>query len=97
MKTKNSWSWLPAHMPTVAAEIERLKQQHGSQHVAQCWSRGVLKGEPGWFFAAEGVLAVGTATPEQLVQWCDMRAGNPAAHLVCIGTPTQQGATHAEG
>lgn len=58
------WSWLPAHMPGVARLMLEKRRALGNEHVNECWRRGVVHGEPGWFFAREGPLAVGTPWPE---------------------------------
>lgn len=64
-KGSKSWGWLPEHMPGVAKLLaERRREPGGAEHIKECWARGVVAGEPGWFFAREGVLAVGTIWPE---------------------------------
>jgi hypothetical protein len=62
-QTKRDWTWLPVQMPGVQALISERRQQAGRAHVALCWQRGVVEGRPGWFYAAEGALAVGTPWP----------------------------------
>ena len=57
---KKDWSWLPTAMPKVAQLVAEKKKAYGAAHVSECWKRGVELGEPGWFFAREGGLAVGT-------------------------------------
>jgi len=47
-------------MPGVAAMMARRRAEVGPAHVALCWRRGVVEQKPGWFFAQEGALAVGT-------------------------------------
>lgn len=59
---KVDWSWLPAAMPGVAAMVRERRRQFGDAHVNLCWQRGVVEGVPGWFFAREGAVAVGTPT-----------------------------------
>ena len=59
-REKQDWSWLPAQMPTVAKLIRDKRAEMGDRHVNLCWRRGVLEKQPGWFFAREGALAVGT-------------------------------------
>lgn len=54
------WDWLPLAMPGVAKLIAEKKRDYGVAHVNECWKRGVIDLEPGWFFAREGALAVGT-------------------------------------
>jgi hypothetical protein len=63
-KPANRWSWLPDAMPTVARLLNDKRREVGAAHVAECWQRGVVRQEPGWFFAREGALAVGTPWPE---------------------------------
>ena len=59
-KTENRWAWLPKQMPGVAARMAALRAELGADWVNTCWRHGVVQGEPGWFYAAEGALAVGT-------------------------------------
>jgi len=58
--TKRDWSWLKAQMPGVAKQIAEKRALWGNAHVNECWRRSVEHHEPGWFFAREGALAVGT-------------------------------------
>lgn len=60
MDKKADWAWLPAAMPGVARLIADRRKRQGAAHVNECWRQGVLLMEPGWFFAWEGALAVGT-------------------------------------
>lgn len=60
MKDKKDWSWVRQHMPRVAEEIDQLRALGLGSYVDQCWAHGVLKGEPGWFYAREGPIALGT-------------------------------------
>lgn len=62
-KAKNNWSWLPSAMPNVAVLMKEKRALYGDAHVDECWRHGVVLGEPGWFFAREGPLAVGTPPP----------------------------------
>lgn len=59
-KQESKWGWLPAAMPGVARLMRDKRKALGEAHVAECWRRGVLEREAGWFFAREGALAVGT-------------------------------------
>lgn len=63
-KGSNRWGWLPAAMPGVARLLAEKKALLGAEHVALCWQRGVVDRLPGWFFAREGALAVGTPWPD---------------------------------
>lgn len=62
--SKGKWDWLPAHMPGVAKLLADKRRELGDAYVKQCWEMGVNQAKPGWFFAREGVLAVGTIWPE---------------------------------
>ncbi len=73
-KTK-TWGWLPEQMPKVQALVRDKRAEFGNAHVSECWKRGVIDGEPGWFFAREGTLAVGTP-------WDDPELANFAAKHV---------------
>ena len=54
------WAWLPTAMPGVARLMADKRKLLGDAHVSECWKHGVVLKEPGWFFAREGALAVGT-------------------------------------
>ncbi len=58
-KAKKRWDWLPVHMPGVAAQLADKRRELGNEWVNECWKRGVVERQPGWFFAAEGALMVG--------------------------------------
>jgi hypothetical protein len=58
----------------VTRQIEDRRNQWGDGHVTACILRG-LAGEPGWFFAREGPVAVGTP-------WEDPRMVNFASASV---------------
>lgn len=95
---KRDWSWLPAHMPRVAALIRERRQQYGDAWVNECWRRGVLAGEPGLFWACEGPLCLGTppagwveppAPGEQTGQalWEQVQRRQPGACLLVLPGP----------
>jgi hypothetical protein len=58
-KEQGKWGWLPTAMPGVARLMAEKRRTLGPEHVAECWKRG-MAGEPGWFFAREGAIAIGT-------------------------------------
>jgi hypothetical protein len=68
MDKKQDWSWLPAQMPGVAKLMASKRAELGADHVRECWKRGVVQRERGWFYAAEGALAVGTPFDEPDLQ-----------------------------
>lgn len=59
-----NWAWLPAVMPGVARLMAEKRQALGHAHVNECWKRGVVNLEPGWFFAREGAVWVGVPPTE---------------------------------
>ena len=56
---KLDWSWMRNHMPRAVALISDAKRRLGDDLVNECWRRGVLLGEPGWFYARENGVSVG--------------------------------------
>lgn len=77
---QNRWAWLPQQMPGVARLLAEKRKTLGLEWVNECWRRGVVDQQPGWFYAREGPLAVGTP-------WAD----DPVIALIVAGqiTPTQ--------
>lgn len=59
---KSKYYWMPEAMPKVAAEVAKRRAALGAPFVNDCIKRG-MKGEPGFFFAIEGPLMVGTPDP----------------------------------
>lgn len=49
-------------MPRVAEMVEARRKTLGDEHVTRCQQRG-MAGEPGWFYAREGMLAIGRIWP----------------------------------
>jgi hypothetical protein len=63
-KAKRSFAWLPEHMPGVAALMASRRAEYGDAHITECWRRSVQQLEPGWLYAREGPLALGTPWPD---------------------------------
>lgn len=87
-QARNDWKWLPAAMPNVAAMVKEKRALYGDAHVDECWRRGVVLGEPGWFFAREGPLSVGT--PLQMCSDLDQmgrEVGFPNAPMLMLADP----------
>jgi hypothetical protein len=59
-KQQKDWSVVVPLMPGVKALINEKRKEWGAAWVNECWKHGVVLGEPGWFFAREGAVAVGT-------------------------------------
>ncbi len=66
-QARRDWRWLPAQMPGVARLMKEKRRELGEEWVNACWKRGVVQMQPGWFYAAEGALAVGTAWADEPV------------------------------
>lgn len=82
------WSWLPAMMPKVAEMLAERRAEHGAAWVAKCWARGVVDGEPGWFYAAEGAIAVGTPISAEVVTtYHQVRGRVPGSVLLDMKLP----------
>ena len=87
---QSRWGWLPAFMPGVARLMAEKRAQWGSDWVNRCWERGVVNGEPGWFFAAEGSITVGVpGDAEALVLF--HRHRRPGASLLDMRKPEGAG------
>lgn len=61
---ENRFAWLPEKMPGVAKLLKEKRRELGPEWVAHCWKKGVVEMQPGWFFASEGALSVGTMWPD---------------------------------
>lgn len=81
-------------MPGVMRLVAEKRREWGDAHVTECQRRG-MAGEPGWFWAREGALAIGTPwddpdmwavagmtiTPTQAQLW--MRPPSGAGEAAC--------------
>lgn len=90
-KKKLSWSWLPDFMPKVAGLIQDRRKQDGAEWVAHCWRESVVMGKPGFFWAAEGAVAIGVPVDAKLVEM------HHALALKAPGTATMDMARKPEG
>lgn len=89
-----SWKWLPEQMPRVAALIAARRKEVGDAHVNECWRRGVVLLEPGWFFAVEGALAVGVPAADwDWRKWPELQ-GVPLGTAVALVLKTKEAATN---
>lgn len=95
-KAKTDWSWMPAHMPGVVRLVASKKTELGAAWVNECWKRGVLRGEAGWFYAWEGALAVGTPFDLEALTILAKQAGPERKPMLFIRLPSQQGGTDAQ-
>lgn len=96
-KAKNNWSWLPLVMPGVASMMKEKRALFGDAHVDECWRRGVVLGQPGWFFAREGAVSVGT--PASLCDELDQigcAVGFPRAPMLMLAEPAEENSSGAD-
>jgi len=91
---KQTFDWLPAQMPGVAALMKSRRAKLGEAHVKLCWVRGVVNREPGWFFAREGAIAVGIPDPTwtNLPELAGVPGADTKALLVMRDPEVQHGA-----
>lgn len=88
--TTSRWAWLPGAMPNVARALAQARREHGAEWVSQCWKLGVIQGQSGYFFAAEGGLTVGTPTAAQVLTWFDPQPGERGVFMLALPAPVGQ-------
>lgn len=95
-QTKKDWKWLPEFMPGVRKLLAEKRAALGDAWVNECWKRGVVQQEPGWFLAAEGALVVGTPVgPDDMAEFLQVKAmGISTAAYLYLKAPQQQEAGH---
>ncbi|XVJ69870.1 MAG: hypothetical protein HEQ39_09605 [Rhizobacter sp.] len=80
MDRKRSWVFMKEHMPRVVSMLQERRTKGEGAHIDECWKRGVIAQEPGWFYAREAGVSVGTpfdgTEAEQIVR---MAASLPGA------------------
>jgi hypothetical protein len=84
---KSNWAWLPAAMPGVSRLMAEKRLTYGDAHVNECWQRGVIQRQPGWFFAREGALSVGTPWDEPAMANFAALQVTATQALVCVREP----------
>lgn len=85
---RQSFEWLPAQMPGVAALMKEKRAEFGDEWVTTCWRKGVQELQPGWFYAGEGALAVGVLWDDPLlVAWAAARVVPRTQALVVMRPP----------
>jgi hypothetical protein len=82
-----SWNWMPQHMPGVAKLVREKRAQMGDAHVNECFKRGVVLGEAGWFFAREGTLSIGVLAVERQHAYFEGLHITPTQALLVIREP----------
>ncbi len=89
---QNRWHWMREAMPGVASIVARKRAEWGNAHVNLCIKKGLEEQLPGYFFAAEGPLAVGVPWAGFGEDW--LKRDIKSAVLVVMRDP---GATDAQG
>ncbi|MEY8688338.1 MAG: hypothetical protein AB9M53_00480 [Leptothrix sp. (in: b-proteobacteria)] len=91
-KQTGKYDWLPQFMPDAARLIREKRQALGNEWVNECWKRGVVTGEAGWFFAAQNRLSVGV--PPVGMAEAFFEQVSPKYPGACIVFIKDKGATH---
>ena len=73
-------------MPTVARLMAEKRREMGREHLAECWKRGVTLGQPDWFFAREGPLAVGTPFSDDVLRDFGASQVTPGQALLMVAS-----------
>ena len=60
VEVRAEWSWMERHMPGVVSMLRKRRAAGEGAHIDACWLHGVKLCEPGWFYAREGAVSVGT-------------------------------------
>lgn len=87
--TTGRWDWLRDHMPQVTALMREKRKAWGDAHVNECWRRGVLEGQAGWFYAREGPLALGVPFDDPVLAQLAMAPQIPTQAALVLRTPEQ--------
>lgn len=66
LKNKANWKWMADHMPSVVALMREQRERGEGAVISECWRRGVLLQEPGFFYARENGVSVGVPSVELL-------------------------------
>jgi hypothetical protein len=93
-KPKKDWGWLPTAMPGVARLMAERRAEMGNEHVNECWKRSVVELQPGWLFAREGALAVGTPWEHGDIQNFAAARVTDTQALLVIREPEASNGTH---
>lgn len=86
-KRENKFAWLPEQMPGVAKLLKEKRLLWGAEWVAKCWQMGVVQLQPGWFFASEGALMVGTLWDDAELLAVAMKAHTPTQAVLILKNP----------
>lgn len=95
MDKRKRFDWLPEEMPGVVKLVAEKRKLHGNAHVNECWRRGVLLLEPGWFFAREGPLTIGVLDPTwQMPELAKLPAAVAGQAMLIMANPEPANGTN---
>ena len=60
IQVKRNWGWMAQFMPRVVAMLGEYRAKGHGAHIDECWRQGVRLQQPGWFYARENGVSVGT-------------------------------------
>ena len=63
-RAKKNWAWMSEFMPRIVTMLGERRAKGEGAHIDECWKHGVRLQEPGWFYAREGGITVGTPFQE---------------------------------
>ena len=59
-RAKKNWAWMSEFMPRIVTMLGERRAKGEGVYIDECWKHGVRLQEPGWFYAREGGITVGT-------------------------------------
>lgn len=81
----NKWAWLPVMVPGVVDLMAARRQEVGADWVRYCWQQGVAEAKPGYFWAAQGPIAIGVPGDLEMVKlFRDVQAKHPLSAVVIL-------------
>ena len=82
------------HMPRVVALLREKRWAGEGELLNECWRRGVVGREPGWFFAVEGAVSLGVLADLALVppELVALRQAFPDAVMLMLKGEVMNGA-----
>lgn len=93
-REKLDWSWMQQHVPGVVAQLREWREAGEGEHLNACWRHGVVRLEPGWFFAREGAICIGVPwepADELLRGWARLQWQHTGMLLILAPLPIGNG------
>lgn len=89
-----NWDWMQQHVPGVVAQLREWREAGEGAHLNECWRHGVVRLEPGWFFAREGAICLGVPwepADELLRGWVKLAWQHTGLFLMLAPLPVGEG------